>query len=141
LLINLAVFHTTSLAKYAVDYFRISHSGFILTFSARSRDAYICSCVIGLAPAPVSLHAVVNFTQLRGVCATRQNCLADRPINFPSFTCLTVYSLNSVVYSCFGIFSTFFLQKVTLIVRHPWKTIYRGNLTPISLDSNRIDRR
>jgi hypothetical protein len=32
------------------------------------------------------------------------------------------------VYSCFGIFSIFFLQKVTLIVRHPWKTIYRGNL-------------
>jgi hypothetical protein len=35
------------------------------------------------------------------------------------------------VYSCFGIFSIFFLQKVTLIVRHPWKTIYRGNLITI----------
>jgi restriction system protein len=32
------------------------------------------------------------------------------------------------VYSCFGIFIVF-LSKVTSILRHPWKTIFRGNLT------------
>ena len=128
MLINPGVLHTTSLAKYAVAFFRISHSRFSLTFSARSRDKSICPCVTGLAPAPVSLPAADNFTQLRSVYSTRPSSLADRPIDFPSFTCLTARSLNSVVYSCFGIFSIFFLQKVTLIVGHPWKTIYRGNL-------------
>ncbi|MDP2815356.1 MAG: hypothetical protein Q8O19_01595, partial [Rectinemataceae bacterium] len=47
----------------------------------------------------------------------------------PSLTRLTANSLNSAVYSCFGIFFIVFLSKVTLILRHPWKTIFRGKVT------------
>jgi hypothetical protein len=99
---------------------------FVAPFSARSRDKSICSCVTGLAPAPVSLPAADNFTQLRSVCSTRPSSLAAKPIDFPSFTCLTARSLNSVVYSYFGIFCNFFLQKVTLIVRHPLGRLFIG---------------
>jgi len=35
----------------------------------------------------------------------------------------------SVVYSCFGIF-IIPLSKTTLILRHPWKMIFRGNHRP-----------
>jgi hypothetical protein len=89
LLINPGVLHTTSLAKYAVAFFRISHSRFSLTFSARSRDKSICSCVTGLVPAPVSLPAADNSTQLRSVCSTRPSSLADKTKRLP-----LLYMLN-----------------------------------------------
>ena len=63
----------------------------------------------------------------------------DRPLRFlfeatvptplPSFTRLTACSLNSAVYSAFGIFCII-VSSVTVILRHPWKTKFRGNLTP-----------
>ncbi|OZA39005.1 MAG: addiction module antidote protein, HigA family [Hydrogenophilales bacterium 17-64-34] len=42
---------------------------------------------------------------------------------------LTASALNSTVYSCFGIFFIFPLPKLTSILRHPWKTIFRGKLS------------
>jgi hypothetical protein len=45
---------------------------------------------------------------------------------------LTANSLNSAVYACFGIFFISCLSKVTLILRHLWKTKFQGMLTKIS---------
>src|SRR2546421_10531108 len=57
------VLHSTSFAKYAVAFFRISFSSFSRAFSARSRESSICSGVITLVPwcslpLPASLHPV-----------------------------------------------------------------------------------
>ncbi len=106
-------------------FFRILHSRFSLTFSARNRDRSICSRVTTLIAATVSLLAAAIFTQLRSVCSTSPSSFAIKTIYFPIFTCLTACSLNSTVYSCFGIF----LTNVTLIVCHIWKTIFRGTLS------------
>jgi XTP/dITP diphosphohydrolase len=46
----------------------------------------------------------------------------------PRYTRLTANSLNSAVYSGFGIFFIIFLSKVTLFLRHPWMTIFREKL-------------
>ena len=40
---------------------------------------------------------------------------------------LTANSLNSVVFSCFGIF-IMFLSNVLSILHHPYKTVFRGKL-------------
>jgi hypothetical protein len=57
---------------------------FVAQFSARSRNKSICSCVTGLAPAPVNLPAADNFTQLRSVFSTNQTKLLSRQANrFP----------------------------------------------------------
>ena len=78
---------------------------FSRAFSARSLDNSICSGVTGLAPAPTSLPASAAFTQLRSVCWTRPSSLAATTM--PAiWACLTACSLNSAVYSCFGIFFT-----------------------------------
>lgn len=50
----------------------------------------------------------------------------------PAVTRLTVNSLNSVAYSCFGIFIVF-PSIATAILRHPWKTIFRGSSVSQSL--------
>ena len=78
---------------------------FSRAFSARSLDSSICSGVTGLVPAAVSLPAADAFTQLRNVCSTRPSSLAATTMPTP-WACLTACSLNSAVYSCFGIFFT-----------------------------------
>ncbi|MDD2769996.1 MAG: hypothetical protein PHT19_14800, partial [Methylococcus sp.] len=50
---------------------------------------------------------------------------------------LTASSLNSAVYSCFGIFFIVFLSMCNSILRYPWKTIFRGK---VILDDNLIAR-
>jgi hypothetical protein len=55
--------------------------------------------------------------------------LAVAPGVSPSLTRLTANPLNSAVYSCFGIFFIVFLSKVTLILRHHWKIVFRGTLS------------
>ncbi|HWP01625.1 MAG TPA: hypothetical protein VNL74_13560, partial [Methylococcus sp.] len=57
---------------------------------------------------------------------------------WPDFTLFTASSLNSAVYSCFGIFIAF-LSSVIVILRHHWKTIFRGKVKapgedPVLLD-------
>ncbi|HWP01669.1 MAG TPA: hypothetical protein VNL74_13785, partial [Methylococcus sp.] len=47
---------------------------------------------------------------------------------WPDFTLFTASSLNSAVYSCFGIFIAF-LSSVIVILRHHWKTIFRGKVS------------
>ena len=70
--------------------------------SARSRDSSICSGVIGLAPAALSLPVAAALTQLLRVCSTRPSSRAAGPA--PTSSALfTACSLNSAVYSCFGI--------------------------------------
>ena len=44
-----------------------------------------------------------------------------------SLTRFTANSLNSAVYSCLGIFIVLPFM-VTAIIRHPWKTKFRGKL-------------
>jgi hypothetical protein len=48
--------------------------------------------------------------------------------------CLTLTTvstaLSSAVYSSFGIFFIAILSKVTRILRHSWKNIFRGKLNP-----------
>jgi hypothetical protein len=46
----------------------------------------------------------------------------------PLLTRFTASSPDSVVYSCFGILFIVSLSKVTLILRHPWKAIFRGKV-------------
>ena len=122
------VLHSVSLAKYAVAFFRMSFARFSRTCSARSRDRSICAGVPPCAPAPVSLPTAAALTQFRHVCSTRPNSLAAAPAVSPSFTRVTASSLNSVVYACFGIFILSPLM-VTAIIRHPWKTKFRGKLS------------
>src|SRR3989338_9032467 len=88
----------------------------------------IRSGVIAFAPAGFSLPALAAFTQLRKVCSTKPSSSATRPILPTSATRLTACSLNSAVYSCFGIL-IIFASKVTSIVRYPWKTKFEGKLT------------
>jgi hypothetical protein len=73
------------------------------SFSTHSLDSSICSGVTGLAPGTVSLPAADAFTQLRSVCSTRPSSLAATTMPI-AWACLTACSLNSAVYSCFGIF-------------------------------------
>ena len=105
----------------------MSFSRFSRTFSARSRENSICSDVTTLAPAPLRMPAAAALTQFRSVCSTSPNSLAAAPAVSPSLTRVTANFLNSEVYCCFGIFivSPF---MVTAMIRHPWKTKFRGKL-------------
>jgi hypothetical protein len=78
---------------------------FSRAFCARSPDSSICSGVTGLAPATIGLPAADAFTQLRSVCSTRPSSFAATTMP-TAWACLTACSLNSAVYSCFGIFFT-----------------------------------
>ena len=120
--------HSVSLAKHAVAFFRMSFSRFSRTFSARSRENSLCSGVTTLAPTPLRVPAAAALTQFRHVCSTSPNSLAAAPAVSPSLTRVTANFLHSEVYGCFGIFlvSPF---MVTAIIRHPWKTKYRGKLS------------
>ena len=51
-----------------------------------------------------------------------------RPSRLTGLTLFTANSLNSAVYSRFVIF-IIFLSCVSDILRHPWKTIFRGKVT------------
>ena len=66
--------------------------------------------MICLAPAGFSLPAVAALTQLRSVCSTNPSPSATRPM-LPTRQLATACSLNSAVYSCFGMrFTSFFLS-------------------------------
>lgn len=106
---NAGVLRSTSFDKYAVAFFRISHSIRSRAFSARKRDSSICSGVTTLAPAGFSSPRSVALTQLRSVCYTNPSSRATGPTPCPAFTRLTFSSLNSAVYSCFGILNITFL--------------------------------
>ena len=117
-----------SRATYAVAFFRMSFARFSRMFSARSRDSSLCAGVTPVAPAPWSVPAAAAVTQFRSVWSLSPNSLAAAPAVSPSLTRVTANFLNSAVYACFGIFivSPF---MVTAIIRHPWKTKYRGKLS------------
>jgi len=53
---------------------------------------------------------------------------ATAPAECPSLTCVTDNSLNSDVYSCFGIFIVLPFLVIS-IIRHPWKTKFWGKFT------------
>lgn len=91
------------LRKVHRRFFRMSTCIFSRTFSARRLDSSICSGVTGLAPGAVSLPAADAFTQLRSVCSTNPSSLAATTMP-TAWARLTACSLNSAVYSCFGIF-------------------------------------
>lgn len=105
--VNPGMLHSTSLAKYAVAFFRISFSRLSRMFSARTRESSICSGVTTLVPRPLSLPAAAAITQLRSVCSTSLSSRATAPMLWPAFTRFTANSLNSAVYSCSGIFFNF----------------------------------
>ena len=112
LLGNPGVLHTTSLAKYAVAFFRISFSRLSRRFSARSLDNSISSGVTTLPPAPLSLPSAAALTQLRKVWSLSPCSLQTLLTLCPSLIRLTASSLNSIVYAYFGIFISC-LPKVT----------------------------
>jgi hypothetical protein len=97
-------------------------------FSDRSRENSISSGVTTLVPVPLSLPAAAALTQLRRVWSVRPKSLATAPAVCPDFTRLTASSLNSAVYSRFAIFFIFPSPKLTSIIRHPWKTKFRGKV-------------
>src|ERR1700694_4252388 len=123
------VLHSASLAKYAVAFFNISTSIRSRAFSARTRDSSICSGVIALAPGGWSLPAFAAFTQLRSVCSINPNSLATAPMLWPLFTRFTANSLNSAVYSCFGILNISSPSSQLRLYPTSWKTKFRGKLT------------
>ncbi len=88
-------------------FFGISFSRLSRIFSARTRESSICSGVTTLVPGPLSFPAAATFTQLCSVCSTRPSSRATAPMPCPEFTRFTADSLNSAVYSCFGIFFNF----------------------------------
>jgi len=73
--------------------------------SGRSLYSSICWGVTGFVPGAFSLPATDAFTQLRKVCSTSPSSLAATTMP-TAWACLTACSLNSAVYSCFGIFFT-----------------------------------
>jgi len=95
-------------------------------FSARSRESSIYSGVTAWPPAPLSLPAGA-LTQLRKVCSTSPSSFATPARACPSWTrfdrrflefqrvCLLRY-LHSLAF------------QSDVIVCHPWKTKFRGNL-------------
>src|SRR5690606_6706353 len=105
------IFHSSSFAKYAVAFFKITFSISRRATWARNRDSSICSAVICLAPAGFSLPAFAALTQLRSVCSISPSSSAARAMLPTSSARLTACSLNSAVYSCFGMrFTSFFLS-------------------------------
>ena len=78
--------------------------GFSRMFSARNRDSSICSGVTTLPPGRFSFPAAAALTQLRKVCSISPKSFATAPAVWPDWTRFTASSLNSAVYSCFGIF-------------------------------------
>src|SRR5260370_39194838 len=62
-----------------------------------------------LVPGPLSVPASCAFTQLRSVWCEIPSSRATSRMFCPSFTRFTASVLNSVVYSCFGIFNIAFL--------------------------------
>ena len=113
-------------------FFRISHCRCSRMFSARRRDNSICSGVIALLPAPLSLPAAAALTQLRSVCSTSPSSRATAPMPWPAFTRFTASSLNSAVYSCFGIFNCISPFRSSRLNHYAWKTKFRGKLNPVS---------
>jgi hypothetical protein len=91
------------LRKVRRRFFWMSTCIFSRAFCARSLDRSICSAVTGLAPGAVSLPAADAFPLLRSVCSTSPSSLAATTMP-TAWACLTACSLNSAVYSCFGIF-------------------------------------
>lgn len=112
--VNPGVLHSASFAKYAVAFFRISHSILSRAFSAFKRDSSICSGVMTLAPGGFNCPRSAALTQFLRVCSTSPNSRAIGPTPWPDFTRFTASSLNSAVYSCFGI-----LNINSLLFRHP----------------------
>src|ERR1035437_747573 len=137
--VNPGVLHRTSLAKYAAAFFIISFSRFRRAFSARSLDNSICSGVTTLLPAPLSLPAAAALTQLRMVWSFTPSSLAAVTIAWPSVTRFTASSLNSPVYAGFGIFFISIPSKVTIILRHLWKTKFQGKLSCFGQQQTRPD--
>jgi hypothetical protein len=64
----------------------------------------------------------------RSLCSLCSSSLATAPVDCPSQTRVTAYSLNVVVSGGFGIFLAF-PYMITWIVRHPLKTRFPGNLS------------
>ena len=105
--IDPGVLQSTSFAKYAVAFFRISFSIRRRAFSARTRDSSICSAVTALPPGALSLPRPAALTQLHSDWSTNPNYRATAPITCPSVTRLTANFLNTAVYACFGILNIF----------------------------------
>jgi hypothetical protein len=114
-----------SLATYATAWSRISYSRFSRTRSARILERALCSGVTILTGAPLRVPASAALIPLRSLCSLRSSSLATAPVDCPSHTHVTAYSLNVVVSGGFGIFLAF-PYMITSMVRHPWKTKFRG---------------
>ncbi len=91
------VLHEDSLAKYAVAFFRMSRSILTLASCARSRAKSICSALIGLSPAPLSLPLLSSLTHFSSVCLGMPSTLAVTADTWPLLTSLTASILNSSV--------------------------------------------
>src|SRR5258708_1249150 len=131
------VLHSASLPKYAVAFFNISFSIRSRAFSARTRDSSICSGVIVLAPGGCSLPAFAALTQLRSVCSTRPSSLATAPTLCPLLTRFTARSLNSTVYSCFGILNISVSFQSVDVIPHLLEDAISGEAHPVMQDSYR----
>jgi hypothetical protein len=92
--------------KRTFDFNLVAFSRLSRMFSALTRESSICSGVTTLVPWPFSVPAAA-ITQLRSVGSVSPSSLAKAPTLWPAFTRFTDSSLNSGVYSCFGIFLNF----------------------------------
>ena len=78
----------------------------------------IYSGVTCFAPGPFSFPASNTLTQLRSACSIKPNSRATTPAVCPAFTRYTASSLNSAVYSYFGIFNFASPSKLSRVIPH-----------------------
>jgi len=109
-------------------FFKFSFSIFRRAFSAHTRKSSIYSEITVLPPAGLSFPAFAAFTQLRGVCSTKPRSLATARMPWPLLTRCATPSLNSGVYSCFGILNIFSPSSQLMLYPTSWKTKFRGRL-------------
>ena len=107
--------------------FSLSGSRLSRMFSARSSDNSLSSGATCLTPAPLSLPASAALTQLPNACSASPISLATAPTDYPTFTRLFVNFLSLAMYFCFALLIAL-LSEFMFILRHLWKTIYRGKL-------------
>src|ERR1700741_1944103 len=127
--IDPGVLHRISCAKYAAAFFKISFSRLAFASSARNRESSISVGVMTLAPAPASLPACDALTQLRKVWSLMPSSSDTTVIDWPAATRSTACVLNSTVNAWRGNFFISASSCMTSILRHPWKTKFRGSLS------------
>ena len=91
----------------------------------------ICSALIGLSPASLSLPFLLNLIQLSSVCLGMLSALAAAALDWALSTSLTLSVLNSSVYllrACPSLLVTVYRYPISEFNHQLCSTFFRGNL-------------